>query len=629
MMGFAKKIVGGEFGFLNPIITLLQRLVRDCGLLFAHDTTVVDNGIIHDKVSKAVRPSYLGRELVGNGLMYGDTTIVPTQNTKLTIWGNFNSLTVPSQLQRMGCRNGFEDAEFRFGLENGSWYSSFGDVTRTEAGADILSHKFELSKDGFFIDNIQIENFTGAVFGVASNSIQLLAYNNGLLPSNFTMDRCEIEENGELIFLLDNFQEVQDTADTSQAKIYDATGNYAMQLFNTHVNYVQENIDIDSTADNHGVKVAQALGKNLFDKSVADVGFRVSTVSGNLLVDATAYTTDFIYVEEGQVITMHLDAGEQSYAYYDSDKSIVSGGFTQSLPITVPSGIMYYKKSFKIANTDIDALQLELGSTATAYESYQGLYKDALLTEPYSDGQLVLPLYANGVYTSQARAFVDGGARYVLTGNEFREVEKALRVVDGVVDTLNDRWENVLFNGTVNATRATMEMDYYADLIGSMTTYWDDSIYNVEYEEYDVSKAILNTSGTLTVSGNTQILDVNTVFVRFSIRRKDFGVIDLEEVKVSDLAVYVGNPIPLPTPGQAVVGNSYILRYPYPKIAQADTNRILTEADGTPKLLAVADAVDNVLNQYFTKTDPDLLKTTFYAEPLTGDCLIKANKYMV
>ena len=49
----------------------------------------------------------------------------------------------------------------------------------------------------------------------------------------------------------DNFQSVQNTADKSQANIPDATGNYTLELSATHANYVSDDINVVSTANQY------------------------------------------------------------------------------------------------------------------------------------------------------------------------------------------------------------------------------------------------------------------------------------------------------------------------------------------------------------------------------------------
>ena len=666
-MGF--KTAGfPAFGF-NPLgfrtsLGRLAYLIKNCGLLFYHDTTVVDDGIIHDKVSKAVRPSYLGRELVGNGLMYGDTTIVPTQNTALRVWGNFNSIATS---QYFGERTSFGVNEFRFGVlgANQNYEFYYGSSTYSSLGlADTLKHKFEIMNGEFFVDDVKLGGINGDSIGTPLISIFLLALNNnGSFSSacDFTMDRCEIEENGELIFLLDNFQEVQDTADTSQAKIYDATGNYAMQLSNTHVNYVQENIDIDSTADNQGVKVASALGKNKFYE------FDITTPVGGTTRIGNKYFSDargsdsiwFSRIDASNItdITLsYLTDGNQELKADFSDSfvdtsadaiGITSGGINlvsgSVLNNTSNEKWLYITFRASVAGVSgyVENLQLELGSVATAYESWKGLYKDSLLTEPYSDGQLVLPLYANGAYTSQARAFVDGGARYVLTGNEWKEVEKALRVVDGVVD-----FKTQMFNSSAGGTytqdfkevtvtsAAVANSRVVSDVISATNT--EKTIKFKASKISGTDNALIRVRNSLdtvtlaTLDFTTDDIDFSTTFTPtdggYTLRMYGtVGTAEIAEKRYYDGIVFEGTVEP--TSQQTVVGNSYLLRYPYPKIAQADTNRILTEVDGTPKLLAVADAQADTLEQYFVKLDDttsDMLSDTFYKEPLVGECLNRA-----
>lgn len=61
----------------------------------------------------------------------------------------------------------------------------------------------------------------------------------------------------------------------------------------------------------------------------------------------------------------------------------------------------------------------------------------------------------------------------------------------------------------------------------------------------------------------------------------------------------------------------------YHEIAKYDTTRILTEADGTPKILTLENIALVTNNQLYYNQD---LKIGFFKESLTGDCHEKANK---
>ncbi len=79
-----------------------------------------------------------------------------------------------------------------------------------------------------------------------------------------------------------------------------------------------------------------------------------------------------------------------------------------------------------------------------------------------------------------------------------------------------------------------------------------------------------------------------------------------------------------PTGLEFASGRYIRLSQAYDGFAQYDTNRIATEADGTPKVLAYDTMADNTLNQYFTSADRQ--KLMFFETPISGECETKALK---
>ena len=124
------------------------------------------------------------------------------------------------------------------------------------------------------------------------------------------------------------------------------------------------------------------VGKNLLDVSKSETGG--IDASGNLVSGNTLWrANDYIKVKPNTVFTFSADSSLTKRAYYyDSDKNFIrreegigSGGFV----FTTPSNCRYIKWSlFDGGNVITQAivegleLQIELGSTATTYEPYNG-----------------------------------------------------------------------------------------------------------------------------------------------------------------------------------------------------------------------------------------------------------------
>lgn len=120
-------------------------------------------------------------------------------------------------------------------------------------------------------------------------------------------------------------------------------------------------------------------GKNLFDKTATDTnkGF----VSGYYLLSngnenqGFAWNiSEYIKVKASTNYTIQGVSGNSpSVCYYDKDKAYISGenyNGNTSITISTPNNCAYIRLSYNTAN--IDGVQLEQGSTATAFSAYQG-----------------------------------------------------------------------------------------------------------------------------------------------------------------------------------------------------------------------------------------------------------------
>ena len=126
-----------------------------------------------------------------------------------------------------------------------------------------------------------------------------------------------------------------------------------------------------------GDNTINICGKNLFNKTTANLGKGINTSNGNLYNDSSLFTTDFIEVKTGGVYYTangYSTSANRVYgAQYDSNKQYV-GSIAPNVDI----------KTFYISNastkyirlsgftSDIDTYQLEVGSSATTYEPYIG-----------------------------------------------------------------------------------------------------------------------------------------------------------------------------------------------------------------------------------------------------------------
>lgn len=119
-------------------------------------------------------------------------------------------------------------------------------------------------------------------------------------------------------------------------------------------------------------------GKNLFDKSTSVDGYRLDS-TGQPFPDVSFSISDYIrafpntnYVKN-EPISINIP-----FCFYDMEKNFIVR-YTSGNYVVSPSNAYYMRLAF--IPTNKDTLQVEIGSTATAYEPYQG----ETHTHTYSD----------------------------------------------------------------------------------------------------------------------------------------------------------------------------------------------------------------------------------------------------
>jgi hypothetical protein len=113
--------------------------------------------------------------------------------------------------------------------------------------------------------------------------------------------------------------------------------------------------------------------KNLFDKGSVLLDTGINT-SGVVSSSPTRHLTDFISVLPN---TAYIGSGTYTQVvlvYYDSNKTFISAVNTPTKLFTTPANTFYVRFSINSTVTvDYDTVQLELGSTATAYVPYNDI----------------------------------------------------------------------------------------------------------------------------------------------------------------------------------------------------------------------------------------------------------------
>ena len=116
-------------------------------------------------------------------------------------------------------------------------------------------------------------------------------------------------------------------------------------------------------------------GKNMFDKTDVMSGYKL-TSSGGTTSGSSFFVSDYIYLPEGDYIVEKIVGTNNGYGLftYDENKTkvrdLTPSGSTADKSFTIQIGEKYIRLSALL--TRIDEVQLEIGSTATAYEPYHG-----------------------------------------------------------------------------------------------------------------------------------------------------------------------------------------------------------------------------------------------------------------
>jgi hypothetical protein len=136
--------------------------------------------------------------------------------------------------------------------------------------------------------------------------------------------------------------------------------------------------------------------KNMFDKNNIISGIRLGS-TGETVNDANYFSSDFIPVKPNTTYTLSRNSSSDTltvYCEYNSSKTFISrSSFITTTTRTFTTGSTTYFLKLSVGKINIDSLQLEEGSTATAYSDYQALnitQKEYSLTPVYTSNT---PIY--------------------------------------------------------------------------------------------------------------------------------------------------------------------------------------------------------------------------------------------
>lgn len=166
----------------------------------------------------------------------------------------------------------------------------------------------------------------------------------------------------------------------------------------------------------------KVCGKNLVGELMP--GVIVWNTGDHISSEAGYACTDFIPVKPGEKYTISNATTSAERWYYDSNKKPVIGMPTGNITVTIPENIDYMRVTCLTENKD--KFQIELGSTATAYE-------------PYTEQTVTLPYTLNAIpVTSGGNVTIDG-QQYIA---DYVDVEKGklVRMVEEC-DLADLTWE--------------------------------------------------------------------------------------------------------------------------------------------------------------------------------------------
>ena len=126
------------------------------------------------------------------------------------------------------------------------------------------------------------------------------------------------------------------------------------------------------------------LGKNKFNPDTVTTGKYISESNGNLATNSNYNASDYIDVSSSEKWTR---SKAYRLAWYDANKTFISGLNTQTLTVTRPTNAKYVRLSLTVA--DMSSFQFEAGETKTEYEKYGYKLRDDVSVKVASEFELL------------------------------------------------------------------------------------------------------------------------------------------------------------------------------------------------------------------------------------------------
>lgn len=169
-------------------------------------------------------------------------------------------------------------------------------------------------------------------------------------------------------------------------------------------------------------------GNNLFDKNTVKKGFAINDVDGNEFAFGDSNASDWIIVKGMTNIICTKMIKHNWMAFYDENKTYISGMTEYGIPLKVPSNAVYAR--FTVIDESLDTFMLNEGTEIKPYEPYK---------QPQTVS-LTQPITLNGIP-------VKSGGNVTIDGKQY--ISDVITQKDGVYG-VERNVNNISLNGTEN-----------------------------------------------------------------------------------------------------------------------------------------------------------------------------------
>ena len=276
-------------------------------------------------------------------------------------------------------------------------------------------------------------------------------------------------------------------------------------------------------------------GKNKFNPNGTALANSQFSAAGALQTNAGFTATAFIDYVPSLPNTSYVSnsAFGATIVWYDAAKAVIGAAsytIANSVPRVSPAGTAFYRISFNTGSIDPATFQIEIGSTATAFEAFKLVLSAAALPA------LTTALYGDGSVTPAKTTFLVPGK------NKFNPNGTALA---------NSQFSAAGALQTNAGFTATAFIDYVPAL--PSTSYVSNSAFGATIVWYDAAKAVIGAASYTIANSVPRVSPAGTAFYRISLFTGsiDPATFQIEVGSVSSyFEPYALAPVNGPTPAQ-------------------------------------------------------------------------------